>query len=130
MKRDIQNRADIKQLIQYFYTQLLEDKEMHHLFIDIAQIDLPAHLPILCDFWEGVLFHTNTYRRNTMQKHLDLHQKYPLTKAHFDYWLGLFKASVDELFIGEKAELAKTRALSIATVMQIKIHQLDSNSLL
>jgi hemoglobin len=35
----------------------------------------------------------------------------------------LFTATVDELFEGEKAELAKQRAISISTVMRIKITQ-------
>jgi len=36
----------------------------------------------------------------------------------------LFNQTIDELFEGEKAEQAKQRALSIATVMQINIAQL------
>ena len=36
-------------------------------------------------------------------------------------WLQLFTSTVDELFEGEKAELAKQRAMSIATVMQLKL---------
>ena len=32
----------------------------------------------------------------------------------------LFQSTVDELFTGDKAELAKQRALSIATVMKLK----------
>jgi len=40
---------------------------------------------------------------------------------HFQKWLLLFTETVDQLFEGEKAELAKQRATSIATVMQIKM---------
>jgi hemoglobin len=47
-----------------------------------------------------------------------------LQKHHFDTWLRYFKATVDELFEGERAFLAKERATSIATVMQIKMAQL------
>jgi hemoglobin len=60
-----------------------------------------------------------------MQPHMNLHQKSPLEKHHFETWLGYFKQTVDELFEGEKAFLAKERATSIATVMQIKIKQLS-----
>ncbi len=42
---------------------------------------------------------------------------------HFQRWILLFNETVDELFKGEKAELIKQRALSISTVMQIKILQ-------
>ena len=50
-------------------------------------------------------------------------QKEALKKQHFDRWLLLFNETVNKLFVGNKAELAKTRALSIATIMQVKIHQ-------
>jgi hemoglobin len=58
-----------------------------------------------------------------MRVHIDLHQKEPLTQAHFERWLAHFNATVDEMFVGPKAHLAKERALSIATVMRIKIAQ-------
>jgi len=44
-----------------------------------------------------------------------------LKAEHFDRWLLLFKSTVDENFDGEKAELAKQRAMSIATIMQLNI---------
>jgi hemoglobin len=47
----------------------------------------------------------------------------PLTKAHFDHWYELFVDTVDSLFQGDKAELAKQRALSISIVLQLKIAQ-------
>ena len=58
-----------------------------------------------------------------MQIHLELNAKFLLNKEHFLCWLALFNSTVEELFSGTKAELAKTRALSISTVMQIKIRQ-------
>ena len=129
MKEDIQNRADIAEFINRFYDKLLSDRLMAHLFTDVAKINLKEHLPILYDFWENILFQTGNYRRDTMKPHLDLHRMYPLTDEHFDRWLKLFDESVDELFEGEKARQAKVRALSIATVIRIKIHQLEDLSL-
>jgi len=78
-------------------------------------------MPKMYDFWETTLFQKTTYKGNPMTIHLDLNQKQPLKKLHFDRWLLLFNETVNKLFTGQKAELAKTRALSIATVMQIKI---------
>jgi hemoglobin len=80
-------------------------------------------MPRMYDFWESTVLNKTTYRGNTMKVHLDINDKESLKKAYFDQWLVLFNATVDELFRGEKAELAKTRALSIATVMQIKLHK-------
>ncbi len=127
MKNDIRNREDLLQLVTLFYEKLLADDSISFLFTDIAKIDLGHHLPVLVDFWDNVLFQSDTYRKNAMQPHLDLHHQSPLTKDHFVTWLRYFKESVDELFDGEKAFQAKERATSIATVIQIKISQLGQN---
>ena len=73
------------------------------------------------DFWENALFFTGGYNGNPLKTHQAFHNKSPLTNEHFKHWLTLFLENVDELFEGEKAELAKQRATSIATVMQMKI---------
>lgn len=120
MKTDLRNRQDIDQLMRLFYQYLFADPRISYLFTDVAQFDLEEHFAILCDFWEGILFQTGTYKRNTLQAHLDLHKKSELTALHFSIWLGYFNQSVSQLFEGEKANYAKERALSIATVIQIK----------
>ena len=126
MKKDISNREDLLQLLTLFYTKLLADKSISYLFTDVAKIDLPHHMDTLVHFWDSVLFQNEVYRKNAMQPHLILHQKSPLQKHHFQTWLSYFNESVDELFHGERATLAKERALSIATVMEIKVSQLSS----
>jgi hemoglobin len=45
-------------------------------------------------------------------------------KEHFERWRKLFDETVNENFKGEIAHAAKTRALSIATVMQLKVSQM------
>lgn len=121
MKKDIENRNDIQLLIDTFYIKVRKDESLGYLFDEIAKVDWEKHLPIMYDFWENLLFHSGNYKRNAMQVHLDLNEKSPLTKAHFDQWLLLFKDTVDELFSGENAHNAKTRALSVSTMIQIKI---------
>lgn len=120
--KDIETRADLELLLEEFYTKLLQDNSINYIFLDVAKIDLEHHLPILADFWEQTLFHTGSYRNNTMQVHLDLNAKEKLTEKHFDTWLKNFYTAIDKLFAGPNAEKAKTRALSIATVMKIKMH--------
>ena len=56
-----------------------------------------------------------------MSVHTHLNKLTPLTKEHFERWLQLFTGTVDELFEGNKAMIAKEKALSIATIMEIKI---------
>ena len=125
MKKDITDREDLFLLLSRFYNKLLADKSISYLFTDVAKIDLHHHLDILVDFWDSILFQSDTYRKNAMQPHMILHQKSPLQKHHFETWLGYFNQTVDELFEGEKAALAKERAVSIATIMQIKTKQLN-----
>ena len=57
-----------------------------------------------------------------MKVHVDLHAKSPIKTEHFDRWLKLFHSTMDSLFEGTIAELAKKRALSIATMMKIKVN--------
>ena len=121
--KDIETREDLLLLVQRFYEKLLADPSISYLFTDVARINIPEHLPVLVDFWDMVLFQADTYRKNVMQLHMGLHQQSPLTNEHFETWLGYFSQTVNELFNGDRAELAKQRAVSIATIMRIKIAQ-------
>lgn len=123
LKNDIKRREDIELLMNIFYDKLLADENINYIFTDVAGIDMKLHIPIITNFWESVLLNKNVYHNNTMKIHLDLNNKSPLTKNHFDTWLTYFNETVDELFAGDTALLAKQRARSVATVMQIKIAQ-------
>ena len=118
---DIQNQEDLYVLVNEFYKKLLADQSISYIFTDIVKIKLEDHLPILVTFWSQSIFNTGGYFNNLTQIHLDISEKEYLTPALFSIWLNHFNASVDENFIGSNAEKIKTQALSIATVMQIKI---------
>lgn len=77
-------------------------------------------MPVMYSFWESILLQTHEYKGNPMIKHLHIHRKKPLEVVHFDRWVELFHETVNELYAGEKAEMAKTRAISIATMICIK----------
>lgn len=124
MKKDITSREDLTRLMETFYDRLLKDPSISYLFTDVAQIDMKHHIPIIVDFWNSILFNADSYHNNAMKPHMALHGKSPLKKEHFDTWLMHFRATVDEMFEGEKAFQAKERATSVATLMQIKIKQL------
>lgn len=123
MKKDITTREDIELLMKVFYNRLLADDTINYIFTDVAHINIEEHIPVIADFWESILFNRNIYHNNPMKIHTEMAGKTPLLKHHFDTWLAYFDASVDELFEGELSLKAKQRALSIATVMQIKILQ-------
>lgn len=120
MKKELQSREDIELLINTFYDKVRKDTLIAFFFTDVVSVDWEHHLPTMYKFWENVVFYTGGYEGNPMEKHQQLNMKHPMNKAHFQRWLELFTSTVDELFEGEKAELIKQRALSIATVMQIR----------
>jgi len=121
MKHDIENREDVKLLINAFYDKVKQNDKIGYIFNDIAKVNWKKHLPVMYDFWESILFFTASYTGNPMTVHGVLHQSANFTAEHFNVWLKLFTSTVNELFEGEKAELAKQRAISIATVMQTKL---------
>ncbi|MCF6133107.1 group III truncated hemoglobin [Flavobacterium wongokense] len=120
---DIQNQDDLYLLVDEFYKKLLADDAISYIFTDVVKIHIEEHLPILVTFWSQAILGTGGYTRNLTQIHLDINAKEHLTPELFKIWLGHFYQTVDEHFKGEKAEQIKTQALSIATIMQIKIAQ-------
>lgn len=120
-KKDIETRADIELLVNDFYEKIKTDKLLGHIFNDIAHVNWPTHLPAMCDFWENIILFTGNYEGNPLQLHKHLHGIAPLKPSHFKRWNQLFIASVDSNFAGSKAEIAKTRALSISNVLKNKI---------
>lgn len=120
---DIQNQDDLFLLVDAFYKKLLSDDSISYIFTDVVKIHLEEHLPILVTFWSQAILGTGGYSKNLTQIHLDIDTREHLTPELFMIWLSHFYESVDENFQGAKSEQIKTQALSIATVMQIKISQ-------
>lgn len=114
-KTDIDSRDDIRNLLIAFYSTAFRDDLLGTIFVDIAQMDLDAHLPVMCDFWETVLFRNGLYRGNAFIPHADLHAKVALTWPLFERWLEIWGATVDGLFAGPIADRAKVQATNIAT---------------
>lgn len=119
--KDLENIDDIKALVDTFYEKVKADNTIGYLFNDIAKVNWEKHLPVMYEFWQQVIFHLGDYKGNPMIAHQQLHQRSPLTSEHFKRWQELFLQTVDELFEGDNAAIAKQRAQSIATVMQLKI---------
>ena len=119
--KDILSQDDLYLLVDEFYKKLLSDPKISYIFTDVVKIKLEEHLPILVTFWSQAILGTGGYTNNLTQIHLDVNEKSYLAPELFQIWLNHFNNSVDENFKGEKAEKIKTQALSIATVMQIKI---------
>ena len=119
--KDIENQDDLYLLVDEFYKKLLADPAISYIFTDVVKIKILEHLPILVTFWSQAILGTGGYTKNLTDIHLDIDKKEHLTPELFNSWLNHFYTTVDENFKGAKAEQIKTQALSIATIMQIKI---------
>lgn len=122
-KPDLDSRLRIKQFVDSFYGQMLRDSELAPIFLDVAEVDLSLHLPLICSYWEKLLLGDKAYSRHTMNIHREVHAKRPLSAQDFERWLSLFVRSVDSLFVGSQAERAKRVAGQIAANMQKSVTQ-------
>ena len=74
-------------------------------------------------FWSSVLFGEANYKGNPMLVHISLDQKTRLTPIHFERWLSLFEATLNQLFEGKTKDEAYKKASAIQGLMQYKIDQ-------
>lgn len=125
--RDVESRADIHLFVTDFYRRAFADALLGPIFVDIAKMDLARHMPIMCDFWETVLFRAGLYRRNALAIHSMLHAKVALEQEHFDRWLALWISTIDDHHAGPKAELAKLQATRIAGSIHRRLHGLPAS---
>lgn len=125
--KDIENQDDLYFLVDDFYQKLLSDNSISYIFTDVVKIKLEEHLPILVTFWSQAIFDTGGYFNNLTKIHLEINEKVKLTPELFTIWLNHFNTSVDDNFSGINADKIKTQALSLATIMQIKININNNN---
>lgn len=118
IKHDIEAEEDIKNLVHQFYAKVCNDDLLAPVFNSIIKDNWDKHLQTMCNFWSSILLYSKKYLNDPMAKHLPL----PLEKKHFDKWLILFEETVDELFSGDIATTAKTRANNIARIMKSVKH--------
>jgi hemoglobin len=128
MKKDIENRADIDDLMNRFYRRALSDEKIGYIF-KIAELDLEHHLPVIGDFWETLLFGTGNYQRhgrNPLQVHAELNKKTPLFFEHFERWLEIFASRLTNLLKGRApilSNFAPTRLPTECSVMSAVFQQ-------
>jgi len=113
-RHDIETRADCERLVRAFYGRALTDPIIGFIFVDVAKLDLEAHVPRIASFWETILLGARSYGGGAFRPHAELHTKVTLREGHFAQWLHLWSDTVDELFEGPRAELAKSHARRVA----------------
>ena len=127
-RRDIETRADCELLVRGFYGRAMVDPIIGFLFTDVARLDLDEHVPRITNFWETILLGARSYGGGAFRPHVELNLKVSLTRGHFDRWLYLWTMTVDELFTGERAELAKSHAIRVAAAFESRLRSFDAGS--
>jgi len=118
LQQDLDSPERIRQFVDAFYARLLADSQLAPIFIDVAQVDLEKHKPLICQYWEKLLLGSDEYQRHTMNIHRAVNQKQTLEPADFAQWLTCFTETIDSLFKGPRAERAKQVATTIASNME------------
>lgn len=120
---DITTIDDIRQLVDAFYGKVRKDGLIGPIFIGVIRDQWPVHLEKMYRFWQTVLLEEHTYYGSPFPPHT----KMPLEARHFETWLGLWRATVDELFAGPKATEAKWRAERMAEMFLSKLNYYRDN---
>ncbi|WPP51958.1 group III truncated hemoglobin [Catalinimonas niigatensis] len=122
-KNSIAHLEDIKLLVDSFYGKVRDDDLLAPIFNDRMGNRWPEHLEKMYKFWQTVLLDEHTYYGSPFLPHAHLE----VDKTHFERWLTLFYATVEEHFMGEKAEEAKWRANKMAEMFLYKIEYYRDN---
>jgi hemoglobin len=116
-RHDLATRRDVELLVRTFYRAAAMDDLLGPVFA-AAHVDWPGHLATVTDFWMWQLLGVRGYEGNPLLAHRPVHAETPFTDAHFDRWLALFTETVDELFEGPTADLARARAAKMARALR------------
>jgi hemoglobin len=122
-KKLLENRDDLSVLVNKFYARVRQDELIGPIFNDVAKVDWEEHIPKITDFWDAFMFGGEAYRGRPFPPHIPL----GLKPEHFKRWLELFFATVDELFIGQKADEIKMRAFNIGRNFLTNLEHIAKN---
>ncbi len=121
---DISNLEDIQLLVNTFYSRVRENELLGPIFNDILKDRWTEHLEKMYRFWQTILLEVPTYSGSPFPPHAKL----PVSQLHFDTWLKLWHGTLDEFFVGEKADEAKWRGARMAEMFMFKIDYYRNNN--
>lgn len=130
MTRSIMDETGLDQvilrtLIHQFYSKVRSDTVLGPIFATHIG-DWPSHLERMVSFWSSVALMTGSYHGAAVSAHTHL----PITDAHFDRWLALFRSTALEVcppkaatYLVERAErIARSLHLAVETHGRKKAH--------
>lgn len=123
-KKELKNRDDVRLLVHTFYGRIRKHAILGPIFNRIIT-DWDGHLEVLTDFWETQLFLKRKYFGNPVTAHQEVDDTMgnTITSEHFGLWLNEWFATIDALFTGETAWIAKNRAQKMSTMLFMQIYQ-------
>lgn len=123
MKNDIRDREDVFLLVSSFYTKVRANQKIGHFFNETIT-NWPEHLEKLTDFWETNLFMVSKFKGNLMKAHKEVDSEFnnSIQQEHFGEWLNMWHQTIDELFEGERANIARNKARNMAHNLFMNIY--------
>jgi Truncated hemoglobins len=115
--RDLDDRAQIHDVVVAFYREIVFDDLLEPLFDEVAEVDWAAHIPKLIDFWCQVLLGQPGYDGYFLGAHALVNDLERFRPEHFDRWFALWSASIDARWAGPMADKAKDHAAHMAGVL-------------
>ena len=106
----------LRKLVHRFYDRVRADAVLGPIFADRIA-DWPVHLERMVDFWSSVALMTGRFHGAPMPAHARL----PVTWAHFECWLDLFRATAAEVCPPAGAALVVDRAERIARSLHMAV---------
>ncbi len=121
VRADLEPGAAVERLVNAFYDQAKQDPVLGPVFDTVIGEDWSRHLPVMYAFWDSVVFGLGGYKGQAVAKHIDIDRRMPLNEAHFERWINLWYATVDSMYAGPNAELAKSKANMMLQLIRFKV---------
>lgn len=110
------DEREIEAVVRTFYGRIRDDALLGPIFERAIGADWEPHLHKMFDFWSSVMLTSGRYKGQPMLVHMRLKTVRP---EHFDHWLALFRATVDEICPGATADAFMARAMRIADSLRM-----------
>lgn len=110
------DNAQLAVLVEEFYTKVRTDPLLGPIFANRVS-DWPAHMERLTAFWSSVALMTGQYHGAPVPAHAGL----PVTWAHFERWLTLFRETARRVCSPAGAAHVIERAERIARSLHIAV---------
>lgn len=123
----IKTREDIALLVNTFYAKVRKKEGLSHFFnqMIVGEDAWSVHLEKLTDFWETQLLMARSFSGNPMAAHIKVDKAFnhDIDMKHFGMWLNLWYETIDELFEGNVAQLAKNKARNMSHFIFMEMYK-------